>query len=221
MTNFKTNLFTAGFLGLVGLFGTSEALADQPQPLRIGPSGGVRVEVNTKAGSIVLASGRPGYENYRTREVIERVWVPARYEDRRTQVLVSPAHYEERRVRVLVQPAHYEERQVNVLVEAGHWHTQWVPPVYRTMVDRHGCKVQVLVRDGYNERTWCPDRYETRFQKILVPDRFEERCEQVLVPAQYEERCEKVYVAGYWKEERRVVRDDRRFDGIVLNARDW
>ncbi len=224
MTNFKTNLLTAGFLGIASLFGANAANAEHAQPLRIGPANaGVRVEVNTKAGSIVLGAGRPGYEHNRTREIVERVWVPARYEDRHTQVLVAKGYFGERHTQVLVQAAHYVDRHVQVLVEKGHWHQEWIAPVYRTVVDRHGCKTQVLVRAGYYEKHWHPDRYETRCEKVLVPARYETRCEKVWVPDRYETRCEKVYVAGYWKEERRVVRDDHghRHNGLVLNVRDW
>ena len=228
-------MMTVGFLGLASLFTAGNALAEH-KPLAVrGGSDDVRfnVELRTGDGAFVFGNGRPSYQ-CSPREVIERVWVPARYEDRHTQVLVERGHYEDRHTRVLVQAGyfqevktqvlvergHYIDRHTNVLVERGHWENRYTAPVYQTIYDRHGCKTVVLVRAGCNERIWVPDRYETRCEKVWVPDRYETRCEKVWVPERYENRCEKVWVPdryetrcdkvlvpGYWNEVRRVVQD--------------
>lgn len=65
-------------------------------------------------------------------------------------------------------PGHYEYRDTRVLVEPGHNIRRYVPPAYRT-VYRYGCKVTELVRDGYYEHIWVPDRYEFTTTKVWVP----------------------------------------------------
>lgn len=161
----KSRIITAGFLGLACLFGVSEANAEhKPLTLRAG-QGGARISFNLGGGGLSIHTGHGHVE-------AGRRWVPA--------------HYEERHVQVLVHKGHFVERNVQVLVHKGHFDTRYVPPVYRTVVHRDGCRENVLVRAGYTERVWMPDRYETRCEKVWVPDRYETRSEKVLVPGHFE-----------------------------------
>ncbi len=98
-------------------------------------------------------------------------WVSGHYETRTERVLVEPAHYEFQTQRILVEPAHYEYRQI--------------PAVKKIVSNKRGKLRKVIVVPARTEKTWVPDRYETREVKIWVP-------------AQYETHQVRVWVPGYW-----------------------
>ena len=66
-------------------------------------------------------------------------------------------------------PGHYESRTESVLVESAHYEKQWVEPMYKTVKLEGGVKVKVLVRDGYWQDVYVPERYETRVVQFWVP----------------------------------------------------
>ncbi|MEI7836402.1 MAG: hypothetical protein WCK05_08310 [Planctomycetota bacterium] len=70
---------------------------------------------------------------------------------------------------VLVAPGHYEDRAETVLVEAGHWEKVCIPAVERLVYDRHGRARVVTVVPAHKEKTWVPDRFETRIVQVWVP----------------------------------------------------
>ena len=214
--NRKTTLFTATFLGLASLFTADQAMADHKKhdhrdrdQVRFG------VQVGTGHGSIVFGNHGVHYQPNQPRVIIERVWVPARYEERTTRVLVHKGHYTEKHTQVLVRPGHYVDKHTQVLVQRGHWTTRYTPPVYRTVTDRYGRCTTVMVKAGCHERVWVPDRYETRCEKVWVPPVYETRCDKIWVPDRYEDRCEKVLIPGHYQEVRREVHDHRHDHGRV------
>jgi len=240
----KINILTAGFLGLASLFVAGNVQAEHQNYGNRGQGSDVRfgIQIGTGNGSIVLGNRGVRYEPPQPRVVIERVWVPAHYEEvttrvlvhrghfdeRTTQVMVRQGHYVEKHTKVLVERGYFDERHTKVLVHQGHWDTQYVQPVFQIVTDRYGCRRTVMVRAGGYERVWNPDRYEDRCEKVWVPDRYEDRCEKVFiapvyemrcekvwVPDRYEDRCEKVFVAGHYDEVRRVVNDCRDDRGRV------
>jgi len=164
----RTGIITAAFLGLSSLF-AGNAMAEH-KPLRAG-SGDARIRFDLGHRGGVSVSINNGH-----RHEAGRRWIPERYE--------------ERHVQVLVERGHYHEVHTQVLVHAGHYETRFVPPIYKRIVMRDGCVENVLVRAGYNERVWCPPKYEARCEKVWVPDRYETVCQKVLVPGRWE------YVGG-------------------------
>lgn len=66
-------------------------------------------------------------------------------------------------------PGRYETRYRQVWIPA-FYRSEFVPPVYRTQVRRHGRVVRrILVCAGHTRQVLVPGRYETRAEQVWVP----------------------------------------------------
>jgi hypothetical protein len=78
--------------------------------------------------------------------VVERHWVPGRWEHRMETFLVEPARHEK----------------------------VWVPPAWETRHTRRGQPVRVMVREGFWQEIQIPARYETRQTRVWVSGYYQE-----------------------------------------------
>ncbi|MEX2213215.1 MAG: hypothetical protein WD768_03745 [Phycisphaeraceae bacterium] len=244
------NMIVTGTLGVAALaFGPAAAQAQHQNSTG---------NVSFRLGNADVRIGAHGDHTHVNVDVVNRRYIPGHYEERQVQVLVSKGHWDEVRRQVLVAPGHWDEVQRQVLVSRGHWDQvqrqvlvsrghwdevtkqvlvpgQWaarvIPAQFKQVPDHTGRIVTVMVKAGYldrywvpdryetrrervwcpdqyatrTERVWCPDQYETRIERIWCPDKYETRVERVWHPDQYETRIERVWVPGCYEEVRTPV----------------
>lgn len=64
---------------------------------------------------------------------------------------------------------HYETRAETVLVEPAHYEKVWVEAEYKTIELKDGTQVSVKLSEGCWNKSYVPDRYETRYVQVWVP----------------------------------------------------
>jgi hypothetical protein len=68
------------------------------------------------------------------------------------------------------RPGHWTVQTYRVW-EPGFYRTEFVPPLYRDIVDQCGITVRICVRQGFERQVWVPGRYVTRTKRVWIPAR--------------------------------------------------